>query len=65
MNITGTNCFPNKRAADDYYADYGDTPEDVQGKVDRGEIKLTRPELKKGEKLIWLDDGKRYGVESK
>lgn len=62
-SIKGTPYFPNKQAADDYYADYGLTSADVQGKIERGEIYLTRPPLQKGEKLVWLDEGRRYGVQ--
>lgn len=63
----GTAHFVTKRRAISYYRDYeGDTTaarEAVYRKLSAGEIFIGPPKLKPGEKLVVIDEGRRYAVE--
>lgn len=59
--IVGTSYFVSRAAANAYYADYGCTAENVAHKIRDGEIHIGKPSLKVGERLVLLDDGRRYG----
>ena len=61
---TGTNHFIHLQAACNYYAVYGLTKAEVQQKVKDGEICLSPPELKAGEKSAIHPTEKRYFIES-
>lgn len=63
--ITGTSHFVSYGTADRYYRDYGYTPADVTQKVADGEIHIGKPQLKKGETLITIDNGTRYAIKTK
>lgn len=63
-NIIGTSCFVSKLAAEVYYSDYGYSKEEVQVKFDTNEISVGQPVLCAGERIVMLDGGKRYGVET-
>jgi hypothetical protein len=67
MTITGTSHFVSFQTAVRYYRPYGyeNTVETVKRKLLEGEIHIGRPEVKAGDRLILLDNGTRYGVESK
>ena len=60
--IVGTCHFVDFDAAVSYYS-YGFSRTQVKGKVSRGEIKIGRPKLKKGQTLFLIDGHRRYGIE--
>lgn len=70
MTIIGTSHFVNFTKACDYYKDYDPdlTPAAlerwVRGKIEEGEITLGKPELQVGERLLLIDEGTRYAVQS-
>lgn len=51
----GSSYFADKAAADRYYADYHETPEDVQRKLDEGAIHLGKPANLKDGDWCYLD----------
>lgn len=60
----GTTYFPSLIAAHAYYSDYGFSPADVDGKLEREEIQLGEPPLKFGEKCYIDPVERRYFIES-
>lgn len=66
---TGTNCFISFSRACQYYATQEDdlSLEDlaalVKAKEAEGAIQIGKPKLQKGQRLVLLDNGTRYGVE--
>lgn len=66
----GTSHFVDRKSAALYYRDYADDRNMmkayalVQRKLKAGEIHLGKPQVKAGEKLILIDGGKRYAIES-
>jgi len=59
----GTNYFVSLTAANRYYGPYGFAPADVRAKVTIGEIKIGKPEVKPGERLVLIDQLTRYAIE--
>lgn len=59
---TGTAHFINRAAAIAYYADYGSDAADVDRKISEAEIHIGAPQVKAGESLVLLDNGRRYGI---
>jgi hypothetical protein len=63
----GTSHFVSLDAAIRYYSDYD--YDDVKGAVARkiaeGEISIGKPDLKPGERLTLVDEGKRYAIVQK
>lgn len=58
----GTSYFVSEKAAVSYYCM---TLDAIREKVAAGEIHTTgKPALKAGERLVLLDGGRRYGIES-
>lgn len=60
--IVGTSYFTNLRAAYDYYKPQGFNMLAIQEKLRTKEIYIGRPPLKSNERLVMLDDNKRYGI---
>lgn len=70
MTILGTSHFVNFTKACDYYKDQGMddlTPAaleiEVCAKIADGEIELGKPEIEPGERLLLIDNGRRYAIE--
>lgn len=65
----GTSYFVSMRAANRYYAGYGESQSAVLHKIRDKEIHIGKPDLKPGERLIVIDNetGKawdgRYAIE--
>ena len=64
MTIVGTSHFVNFTKACDYYAQQDIDAESVRAKVDACEIFLCKPLVKPQERLLLIDDGTRYAVET-
>lgn len=70
MTIIGTCHFVSLQKAIDYYRDGEilDVPaeleRDVKRKIEEGEIYIGSPDIKEGEKLVKIDNGRRYAIES-
>lgn len=66
--ITGTSHFVSRSHAIHYYhayeATYSDAVIAVSNKLAAGEIHIGKPVLKAGERLITIDGGDRYAIES-
>ena len=64
MMIIGTSHFPTRTAAINYYAEYGydDVAATVDRKIKEGEIHISRPPLKPGQRLRLIDDGARFAI---
>lgn len=63
--INGTHHFIDYKAAITYYRTFEENPREVvRCKLNNGEIKLGPPPVKSGERLITIDDGNRYAVET-
>lgn len=62
--ITGTSFFPNRRAAETYFAPYSDdAAAEVTIKLREGEISIgIKPICKANEKVILIDNGTRYAI---
>lgn len=60
--IYGTPYFVSFEAALDYYSAYGGTPETVRHQIAHAAIYIGKPPLKPTERLVMLDNGKRYGI---
>lgn len=65
--IIGTSHFPSVKLAINYYRPYfGPAARtEVYRKIAEHEIGIGPPPVKEGEKIVLLDNGRRYGVESK
>jgi hypothetical protein len=68
---TGTSHFVNFTKACDYYKGQGmddlsvsELERAIREKIEDGEIELGKPELNPGERLLLIDEGCRYAVES-
>ena len=66
MTIVGTSYFVSIDRAAMYYRDYHfkDGFATVRRKLNDGEIHIGKPPLKEGERLIVIDNGTRYAIES-
>lgn len=71
MTRIGTSHFVSFTKACDYYKGQGMddlTPaaleREIRAKIDDGEISIGQPELKPGDRLLVIDDGTRYAIES-
>ena len=71
--IVGTSHFVNFTKACDYYKESGYfegdwTPagveQEIRRKIEEGEISLGQPELKPGDRLLLVDSGTRYAIET-
>ena len=60
--ITGTAYFKDLKSAISYYANYGYGVNEVEQKIKIKEIYIGKPSLKRGEKLLLIDDGLRYAI---
>lgn len=60
----GTSHFVNRLAAIRYYLPYGYTAATLARKEEEGEIHFGPPPLKPGERLVVIDDGTRYAIET-
>lgn len=60
--ITGTAYFVSRRHAIRYYRRQGDTAEDVDARIDAGEIHIGIPPLQPGNWLMTIDKGCRYAI---
>ena len=67
----GTSYFVSKAAAMRYYKRYNDKgygywrlANDVANKIINGEIHIGKPQTKKGEHLVLIDDDTRYAIET-
>ena len=64
MNITyGTAHFVSVQAAQRYYSAMGYDRLTVNDKLVNGEIFAFPPAIPKGERLVLLNDGQRYGLQ--
>lgn len=67
MTIWGTCHFVSKAKAAQYYreycADLSTARAMVAGKIAQGEIKIGKPNVMPGDRLIVVDSGTRYAVE--
>jgi len=63
--LRGTCYFPSTFAALTYYAYENATKQDIQAKIDAGEIIIGMPTLGPREKLVLIDNRTRYGIEEK
>lgn len=63
--IIGTSYFTSLYDAQRYYSDYTSNSVDaVARKLMNGEIHLGKPNLRTGEKLLVIDNGCRYAIET-
>ena len=62
--IYGTHHFSNMAAAFSYYCSKGFTRASVMDKIESGEIRIGRPDLKNGERCILNRAEGRYFIES-
>lgn len=64
--IIGTSYFVSVESAKAYYRGYHyeNVSAAVQRKIVEGEIHIGKPQIKEGEKLITIDNGRRYAVET-
>ena len=62
--IWGTAYFVSLAAACRYYKPYGCDAAHVGRKLTAGEIHIGAPLLKKGERLLTIDEGTRYAIEA-
>jgi len=62
--ITGTDYFVDRKSANSYYAEQGYSRSDVTNKITNKEIHIGKPPLKKGERLLIVDNGRRYAIET-
>lgn len=64
--LIGTNYFVSLWAAVRYYADQGESMESafdtVVAKFNAGEIKIGFPNIKPGESVVTVDEGRRYAI---
>lgn len=63
--IIGTNHFVSLSAAVGYYREMGFTLADVLQKGKEGEIRIGKPVVAPYERLVTIDNGRRYAVEDK
>jgi len=63
MIYTGTLCFVSVMAAVGYYQTYGYDADDVQHKIEAGEIHIGKPSLQPGQRLILNEQEGRYFIE--
>lgn len=63
MTRTGTNHFTSQAKAARYYADYGYTPQEVLGMIQRKEILIGEPTIEPHQRLVTVDRGARYAIE--
>jgi hypothetical protein len=65
-SLVGTAHFVSRKAAERYYRPYGIDRDAVWEKIGAGEITIGPPTvtLKPGERLVIIDDGTRYAVET-
>jgi hypothetical protein len=66
MARVGTAYFVSTELAAQYYRDYDglDGYETVRNKLDDGEIHIGKPPIKSGERIVIIDNGTRYAIES-
>lgn len=71
MTIIGTSHFPSFTKACDYYKGQrldeltpAEVEREIRRKIADGEIHIGPPVLNVGERLVWVDGGLRYGVET-
>jgi len=71
VTIMGTCHFVSRQHAIKYYRSYEFSddmrqaiPKDVDLKIGEGLIRIGKPTLRKGERLLVIDNGCRYAVES-
>lgn len=60
----GTSHFVSFDHAARYYRPYGFSPADVERKLTDGEIHLGKPATKPGERVVTIDNGTRYAIET-
>ena len=65
MTRWGTSHFVSYRAARSYYQDQCVWLGAFKRKLASGEIHIGKPSLKSGERLVVIDDGRRYAIEEK
>lgn len=61
--ITGTSWFPTLYAAISYYKEYGDDRQEIDRKIEAGEIHIGNPPPHNGEVKRWIQD-QRWHIET-
>jgi len=74
MKTIGSSCFVSFTKACDYYKATGhfergdETPweieQEIRRKIDEGEISIGAPSIRQDEKLLIIDNGTRYAIET-
>jgi hypothetical protein len=59
----GTSYFVNREAAISYYALQGEDEPAVSDKIASGLITIGKPAILLGERLLIIDNGRRYAIE--
>ena len=59
----GTSYFVSREAAIAYYALQGEDESTVGDKIADGLVKIGKPAILTGERLLVIDDGRRYAIE--
>jgi hypothetical protein len=62
--LYGTAYFTSHEAAIRYYRPYGYDAASVARKLAEGDIHVGKPSLSLGDRLVIIDDGARYGIET-
>lgn len=60
----GTSHFVNRVLAYRYFSAQNETKLSVDTKIRDGEIRIGKPTLKDGERLVIVDNGCRYAIET-
>lgn len=55
--------FESKAAAMKYYRLYNEDAGDVEGKINRGEVKIGKPPLTRGQELLINKETRRYIIQ--
>lgn len=63
MIVIGTSYFLNRYRANKYYNQYGYSAQDVEDKIEKGEIFIGKPPLNPGEVLILNPKEGRYFIQ--
>jgi len=62
--IYATCHFVSKHAAVCYYSDYGLDQRDIQDKLDEKLIHIGPPKAEEGERIITIDGGTRFAIQT-